>query len=420
VKRLVLHITLLAAVAANAMGQPRHDEAQAVTIAEMVSAASPGDTIHVPAGVYTEPTIVIDRPLSLVGEPGAVIRGRGDHELVVIDADDVTVSGFSLERVDKTFMEDRAGIRVAGRANCRISNNSLLDTFFGVYLARADHCEVSANRFSARFDNETSGGNAIHSWYSKSLIIADNRIVGFRDGIYLEFTEDSFVTGNVSTENLRYGLHFMFSDRCTYEGNEFSDNRAGVAVMYGDDITMRGNAFRRAWGSSAYGLLLKEIKDGVVEGNTFEGNSIGLLLESVDRVSFTANRFVENGWAIKLMASATKNVFSRNAFVRNTLDVATNSRSSFSTFDANYWDRYRGYDLDHDDFGDAAHRPVTLFSVLAEQHESMLYLYRSLLIDVLDAAERLIPLLTPTDLVDAHPVMHPEVLGEVALKQTML
>jgi len=103
-------------------------------------------------------------------------------------------------------------------------------------------------------------------------------------------------------------------------------------------------------------------------------------------------------------------VFSKNLFVGNTLDLATNSRSSFSAFDGNYWDRYQGYDLDHDGLGDVAHRPVSLFSVLAEQHDSILYLYRSPLIDLLDAAERLIPVLTPTDLVDPHPVMRAELL----------
>jgi nitrous oxidase accessory protein len=416
VRLLLVHIALLLGSAVQVGGQPVTPEAP---IGDRVAAAQPGDTVRVAAGIYTEPTIVIDKRLTLIGEPGAIIRGAGDHELVVIDAAHVTLSGFVLERVDKTFMEDRAAVRVADGADCRISNNSFTDTFFGVYLARAERCEVSDNRFSARFDNETSGGNAIHSWYSRSLTISGNRITGFRDGIYLEFTEDSYVFDNESVENLRYGLHFMFSDRCTYERNLFSENRAGVAVMYGDEITLRDNVFRKAWGSSAYGLLLKEIKDGTVERNTFEGNSIGLLLESVDRMTFSGNTFRENGWAVKLMASATENLFSENRFVGNTFDIATNSRSSFSDFDGNYWDRYQGYDLDRDGFGDVVHRPVSLFSVLAEQHESSLYLYRSVLVDLLDTAERLIPVLTPSDLVDARPVMNESALRQSAPDLTL-
>jgi nitrous oxidase accessory protein len=375
------------------------------TIADLVTAARPGTTVRVPAAVYTEPTILINKSITLIGEPGAVIRGAGDHELVVVDADSVTVSGFRFEHVDKTFLEDRAAVRVAGAADCRITDNVIDDAFFGIYLAKAARCEVSGNTLSAAFDNETSGGNAIHSWYSRGLEISGNRISGFRDGIYLEFTEDSAVLDNVSTKNLRYGLHFMFSDRCSYERNVFGENRAGVAVMYADGITLRDNVFRRAWGSSAYGLLLKEIKDGVVGGNLFEGNSIGLMLESADRLALSGNTFRENGWAIKLMASATDNSFTGNRFLGNTFDVATNSRTTFSQFVGNYWDRYEGYDLDRDGVGDVAHRPVSLFSVLAERHESALYLYRSVLVDLLDTAERLLPVLTPTDLKDSRPLM---------------
>ena len=380
---------------------------QAQSIAERLAEASAGDTVRIPAGIYTEDMIVIDKPLVLLADENVIIRGRGDHELFVIDADDVTISGFRLENVDRTFMEDRAAIRVAGKARCTISNNHFDDTFFGLYLANADGCIVTANTFRATFEKETSGGNAIHSWYSRNLLIRDNAISGFRDGIYLEFTDDSVVENNVSRENLRYGLHFMFSDRCSYRHNTFEDNRAGVAVMYADGILMHGNTFRRAWGTSAYGLLLKEIRDGHLSDNLIEGNTIGVLMEATDRMLITRNHFEENGWALKVMANAIDNRFDNNDFIGNTFDVATNSRSAPSSFSGNYWDRYEGYDLDHDGTGDVPFRPVTLFSVLAERHESTLYLYRSILVDVLDVAERFLPVLTPVDLSDAKPRMTP-------------
>ena len=361
--------------------------------------------MRIEAGIYTEPTLIIDRPLW--AEPGAVIRGSGNHELIVIQADSVTIRGFRFEHVERTFMEDRAALRVAGSANCRILDNTFEDVFFGVYLAKADGCAVSGNTLNAVFENETSGGNAIHSWYSRNLRITGNDVNGFRDGIYLEFTEDSRVSANASRNNLRYGLHFMFSDRCAYEDNVFEDNRAGVAVMYADGILMRGNTFRRAWGTSAYGLLLKEIRDGELTGNRFEGNTTGVFMEASDRLVVTRNAFVDNGWALRVMGNAIENRFEQNDFVGNTFDVSTNSRSAPSSFSGNYWDRYAGYDLDHDGTGDTFFRPVRLFSVLAERHEASLFLYRSILVDVLNAAEDLLPVLTPTDLKDASPRMRP-------------
>lgn len=377
------------------------------TIAERIQQAAAGAEIRVTAGVYTEDTILLDKPLTLVGEPGAIIRGRGNHELVVIDADSVTIRGFRFENVQKTFLEDRAAIRVAGRADCRIEGNEFDDVFFGIYLAKAQGCVIRDNHMTTAIENETSGGNAIHSWYSSSLAIHDNTIRGFRDGIYLEFTDDSVVTGNLSTDNLRYGLHFMFSDRCAYQGNRFLDNRAGVAVMYADGILMHDNEFARAWGTSAYGLLLKEIRDGELIGNRFSENTTAVFMEATDRMEVSSNVFSANGWALRIMANALENTFTNNDFLGNTFDVTTNSRTAPSSFSGNYWDRYRGYDLDHDGVGDVAFRPVTLFSILAERNESALFLYRSILVDVLDAAERLMPALTPVDLVDPAPLMSP-------------
>lgn len=381
--------------------------AAAQSLSERIAQAAPGEVLKIEAGIYTEPTLIIDRPLTLLGEEGAIIRGAGNHELIVIDADSVTIRGIRLEHVERTFMEDRAAIRVAGRSDCRILDNTFEDVFFGIYLAKANRCEVSGNTMLAQFENETSGGNAIHSWYSRNLLVTNNRVHGFRDGIYLEFTEDSRVMHNQSRHNLRYGLHFMFSDRCAYEDNVFEDNRAGVAVMYADGILMRGNTFRRAWGTSAYGLLLKEIRDGELSGNRIEGNTTGVFMEASDRLDVTRNAFVDNGWALRIMGNAIQNSFEQNDFVGNTFDVSTNSRSAPSSFSGNYWDRYTGYDLDRDGTGDTFYRPVRLFSVLAERHEASLFLFRSILVDVLNAAEDLLPILTPTDLKDATPRMRP-------------
>jgi nitrous oxidase accessory protein len=105
------------------------------------------------------------------------------------------------------------------------------------------------------------------------------------------------------------------------------------------------------------------------------------------------------------MANSQDNLFSRNNFVGNSFDVATNSRRSYSTFDGNYWDAYRGYDLDRDGVGDVPFRPVRLFSLIVERNEPSIVLLRSLLVTLLDAAERVVPVLTPETLVDERPSM---------------
>jgi len=359
----------------------------------------------VQAGVYIEPVIQVTKSVVMIGEDGAVLDGSSGQELIKVLANDVSISGFLFRNVPKTFIDDRSAVRIEGAERCRIDNNRFENTFFAIYLAAAVDCDVRNNIIIGYAVRESQGGNAIHSWYSRGLSITNNTITGHRDGIYLEFTEDSIVSGNTSTDNLRYGLHFMFSDRCSYVENNFERNGAGAAVMYGDDVTMLRNRFVDAWGASSYGLLLKEIKDGRVEGNTFSGNSVALLVEGTDRVQFEGNKFLDNGWALKLMANATQNELNCNTFQGNSFDVSTNSLSAPSTFSGNYWDRYDGYDLDRDGVGDVPFRPVRLFSVIVERYEASLVLLHSMLVDALDAAEKVLPVLTPDTLVDSTPLM---------------
>jgi len=107
------------------------------------------------------------------------------------------------------------------------------------------------------------------------------------------------------------------------------------------------------------------------------------------------------------MANCVGSSIEKNDFIDNSFQIATNSRQTFSSFNGNYWSPYRGFDLDRDGFGDEPFRPVSLYSLLVESDPSTLVLIRSLLIDVLNLAERVVPTLTPEALVDSKPRMRP-------------
>jgi len=199
----------------------------------------------------------------------------------------------------------------------------------------------------------------------------------------------------------------MFSNNDRYEHNVFQENGAGVAVMFSDDVTMYDNVFAHNWGPASYGLLLKDIRDSDIKGNQFHRNTIGLYSEGSLRLNIEHNEFTRNGYAIKMMASSTDNQIVANNFVSNTFDVSTNSRQNFNTFDGNYWSRYQGFDLDRDGIGDVPHRPVHLFSLLVEREPAGLILLRSFFIDLIDAAEQVMPIYTPPTLLDGRPSIAP-------------
>ena len=377
------------------------------TVGEAVARARAGGKVVVRRGVYREPMIVVDKPLDIVGETGAILDGANDHQIMAVKADDVTIRGLTFRDVGVSYTEDRAAIRIVGVHRCAITDNRIERGFFGIYLSAVEDCRIERNVLAASRGEEAGSGNGIHLWSSRRITIANNRVSGHRDGIYFEFVHDADVRDNASEGNLRYGLHFMYSDSCRYVHNTFGGNTAGVAVMFTKHVDMIGNRFERNWGSASYGLLLKEIYDANLSGNVFAHNTVGLFADGANRLHAEHNEFADNGWAVKLMASTQDGTFERNTFVGNTFDVATNSRTSFTTFDGNYWDDYAGYDLDHDGVGDVPHRPVRLFSLVVEQNAPALILMRGLFVGLIDAAERVMPVLTPETLADQHPAMHP-------------
>lgn len=377
------------------------------TVASAVAAARAGDRVVVHAGLYREPLVTIDKPLVLEGEGLPVLDGEFRHGLILVTADDVTVRGFVLRDVGTSFVEDRAAVRVNGARGCTIDQNRIENGFFGIYLANTTDCRVTDNVLRATGRRETESGNGIHLWTSRRITIEHNVISGHRDGIYFEFVHDSDIEHNLSTGNLRYGLHFMYSDDCRYVENTFRHNGSGVAVMFTKRVQMTGNRFENNWGPASYGLLLKEISDSRLEGNHFTHNTTGLLADGANRLVARGNEFADNGWAIKLEASTIDGRFERNDFRGNSFDVATNSREPSTTFSGNYWDSYRGYDLDRDGAGDVPHRPVRLFSVLVEHFPPAIILMHSAFVELLDAAERVFPSLTPDALVDRSPAMRP-------------
>ncbi|MBI5266837.1 MAG: nitrous oxide reductase family maturation protein NosD [candidate division Zixibacteria bacterium] len=377
------------------------------TIGDAVRAAAPHDTIDITAGAYVEHHLVIDKPLNLRGTGWPQITSDDSGDVILIRSSNVSVSGLQVSGATVSFLRENAAIKVELSRHVTVRGNRLLNNFFGVYLAKSDSCEVTGNTIIGRSTDLSVSGNGIHLWYCNHARIDSNAVSGQRDGIYFEFVTHSLITRNRSADNLRYGLHFMFSDSCRYEGNEFTRDGAGVAVMYTNHIQMIANTFSRNWGSAAYGLLLKDIRDSEVRQNKFSQNSVALHMEGSSGIDLYDNVFTDNGWAVKIMANCIAIRFSRNSFTNNTFVVATNSLQTNSTFEENYWSGYRGYDLDRDGFGDVPYRPVSLFSLVVEGNPPALILVRSLLTEVLNLAEKVIPTLTPAALVDRKPLLRP-------------
>jgi nitrous oxidase accessory protein len=375
------------------------------TITEAINRANDFNTIIIKPGEYSEGNIIINKKLKIIGEDFPVVDGKGTGEIFTVISNDVQISGLIIKNSGVSYLEENAGIRLKEVRNCSVTNNKFVENFFAIYLAKSASCIIADNFIEGEKKREANSGNGIHLWYCRDIRIENNQIFNHRDGIYFEFVRNGKIFNNHSERNLRYGLHFMFSDSCEYAYNTFENNGAGVAVMYTKNVLMHENRFLKNWGAASYGILLKDISDSKIEKNIFDENSTGLYVEGCTRVTIGQNNFTKNGWALKLMANSMDNYFYDNNFVANSFDISTNSRQNFNTFEKNYWADYDGYDLDKDGFGDVPFRPVTMFSMMIESHPTSLVLLHSLFIDILNIAESIIPAITPEALTDSKPRM---------------
>ena len=375
------------------------------TIAGAMAAATAGDTILVDAGNYKEKNLIINKKIVLKGINYPVLDGEKKYEIISITADGVVVEGFRVIHSGISSLEDLSGIKMYDCKNVVIKNNILEDTFFGIYTQNGLNCTIENNQLTAYSKEEQQSGNGIHCWKSDSMRIIGNKITGHRDGIYFEFVKNSIIWRNTSTKNIRYGLHFMFSNDDMYVANVFTSNGSGVSVMFSNRIKMFSNYFEENWGDASHGILLKEISDGYMEGNHFTKNTSAIYMEGANRIYMKRNTFENNGWALKIQASCMDVVLERNNFIGNTFDVGTNGSLVLNRFKNKYWDKYEGYDLNKDKIGDVPYRPVSMYSMIVEKYPPAMILFRSFITTLLDKTEKILPSLTPENLKDNAPLI---------------
>lgn len=375
------------------------------TIKKALELVSSGDSVFVLAGIYKEHDILIHISISIIGKNFPVIDGESQGQIFTIDTGHVYISGLVIQNTGYSAMNDVAGIRTQHVAHVTIINNKFLNCCYGVFLAASNHCIIADNFIHGNPVHQQLAGNGIHCWQSTNNEIKNNEITGQRDGIYFEFVQYSVISNNHSYENMRYGLHFMFSDFNRFVENFFDNNGSGVAVMYSKQITMLNNRYLNNWGASSYGLLLKEINDSYVLYNHFVKNTAAVYMEGCNRVVFSRNDFLQNGWAIRVQASCMNNTVAFNNFSGNTFDIATNGSMSLNVYSGNYWEQYQGYDLNKNGIGDVPFRPVSVFSMFSENMPESMVMMRSFCVGLLDKIEKVIPGVIPEDLIDNSPMM---------------
>lgn len=378
-----------------------------------IDAARPGDRVVIDGGAY-DGDLIVDKPLTLAGVNRPLLRGSGRGSVVRVRAAGVTIEGFDIDgRGMGDLGRDTSGVHVAA-AGVTIRDCRVRGSLFGIYLRGADEAVIEGNTIDGipgREPGET--GSGIHVWNSQRFRITHNNIRRTRDGFYIQSSSNGRVASNRASD-LRYGLHYMFSDDNVFEDNVFERGAAGAALMYSNRLTFRRNRFLHNRGFASVGLLLKTCEDVIAEENLIADNARGIFLEGSYRNEFRRNVIAMSDMALVIYDSSGSNVFEDNAFIGNLSPLSLSGRRTDTRFARNYWSDHDEPDLDGNGIADRPYRLSNVFDHLRGNLTAADLFSQSAAAAALGAAERTFPVLDPIPVIDEQPLARPPAIAMAA------
>lgn len=362
------------------------------TIQAAVAAAAGSDVVLVHDGVYRE-NVVVTRRVTLRsldfaqhGEnDGAVLdAGANGAAGFLVMADQVVVEGFTVlnaRGIDPN--EWAAGIAVLGASGCRVAWNRCGHDWethddLGVSLVRADDAVVTENEISHGMHGiwiEDSARAEIRGNHAYAHIVDPSS-----SGLYLRgqsvktastaeaaLLVDNWLQGNNA------GIHVGSSaTHAVIEGNVIENGYVGVLVDDGGSYPLiAGNVFR---GHTGRGIHINGAHHATIVGNDIRDNEEGIWLGFVppfdagsDFAVVVGNEIADNRTTgVRISDASRGDRFWLNRFAANGRHVraaeaqwTTDTAVSYFVAGANHghvlgnwYDTYRGLDLDGDGIGD--------------------------------------------------------------------
>ena len=340
----------------------------AAMLQRAIDEATPFSTITLPKGLYRGRLIVM-KPLRLIAEEGTTLSaGEGQEgSTLSIRADGVSLTGLAVRGSGSDAKAMDAGILLRGKG-IALNYCSVEGALFGIRLescadASVKDCRVRGDA-RAPFAKR---GDGIRVTGGVDCLIDGCDIASVCDGVYLDDTLRARILGSRLSDG-RYGLHVMYGSSALLEGNTAFGLVVGAMVMGTKEARLLRNAFSNGRDSRSSGLVLFESEGCIAQGNTLSGFSSGLVLDGAKSCAVEGNTVLGNARGIVVEGASPGTIVASNVFEDNAQSVAGAGNAASVRWTeggrGNYWDDYKGYDLDGDGIGDAPYRRSRGFSTL--------------------------------------------------------
>lgn len=392
------------AVSADVIHVPAKDGA----LLSAVTSAQPGDTLLLMAGIHRGP-LTLEKSLTLEGEPGTIIDGGGNAQVLVVTQPKSIVRGLTIQNSGRSLATEDTGIFVTKTAvGSLIENNIIQSSLIGIYLKGSQDTIVRGNKIFGLTDMRVNErGNGIQIWNSPGAIIEDNEIRDGRDGIFVTTSKRNIFRRNFF-ERTRIAVHYMYTNNSEVSENVSIGNHVGYALMYSKRLNVRDNVSKD---DRDHGILLNYANRSIIERNVVrDGKTKCVFIYNSSRNSFRQNHFQGCGIGIHFTAGSERNLFSENAFIANRHQVKYVGSRWLDWSDkgrGNYWSDNAAFDLNADGLADTPYKPNDMIDEILWAYPTAKLLLNSPAVRTLRWAQRRFPALYPGGVIDSAPLMEP-------------
>lgn len=378
------------------------------TLAAALAGVSPGDVLHLTDGAYLGP-VTLDRPVTIAGPVGAVIDGQGQGTVITITASDVAVKGITVTRSGGKNQDLDAGIKIKkGADRARIEQVTLTDNLHGIDVHGGHDAQVIGNTIIGRQNlHMIDRGNGIYVWNAPGTLVQGNTVRWGRDGIFSNASRKGTYRDNLFRD-LRFAVHYMYTDDSEVSGNTSIGNHLGFAIMFSNRVVVKDNV---SLNDRDHGLLLNFANNADVSGNLVRGGAKKcLFIYNANKNLIFDNRFQDCGIGIHFTAGSERNVMTGNAFIANREQVKyVGTRHMEWSHDGagNYWSDHPAFDLNGDGIADGVYRPNDMMDQILWSQPAAALLTGAPAVQLIRWSQANFPATLPGGVVDSFPLMSP-------------
>ena len=397
---LAFGLLALPALAANVQVVPA-----AGALQRAIAGSNPGDVLTLTAGTYLGP-IVIDHPLTLQGAAGVILDGQGQGSVVTLTGDDITLTGLTIAHSGDKNQDIDAGVKIVKGADRNvIAGNTLRDNLHGVDVHGGIDCVVRNNVIEGRqTDRMNQRGNGVYVWHSPGLLVEGNDIRWGRDGIFSNTSSHDIYRNNLFRD-LRFAVHYMYTNDSAVSDNISIGNHLGFAIMFSNKVKVTGNL---SLYDRDHGLMINASNHSDFSGNLVRGPAKCTFIYDANKNLFVGNRFEGCAIGIHFAAGSEGNAMTGNAFIGNRTQVKyVGSRQIEWSFQGrgNFWSDHPVFDLNGDGYADSPFHPNDLMDQILWSQPAAALLMTAPAVQLIRWSQSSFPAILPGGVVDSHPLM---------------